>query len=67
MKQKILEVTKEAFKNIYGNDYLKGKYGDNWVDMMLDTLKKEGTTVKFITEKQVQAKKEIKLINNIQL
>jgi hypothetical protein len=67
MKQKVLEVTKEAFNNLYGNAYLKGKYGDEWVDVMINDLKKSGTIVKFITEKQVEAKKEIKLINNIKL
>ena len=67
MRQKIIEVTKEQFNNLYGNAYLKGKYGDEWVDIVLDGLKKESTVVKFITEKQIEAKKEIKLINNIKL
>jgi hypothetical protein len=67
MRQKIIEVTKEQFNNIYGNAYLKGKYGDEWVNIVLDNLKREGTTIKFFTEKQVEAKKEIQLINNIKI
>jgi hypothetical protein len=67
MRRKTIEVTKEQFNNLYGNAYLKGKYGDEWVNVVLDGLKREGTTIKFITEKQVEAKKEIRLINNINL
>jgi len=67
MRRKIIEVTKEQFNNLYGNAYLKGKYGDEWVDIVIDGLKREGTTIKFVTEKQVEVKKEIKLINNIKL
>ena len=67
MRQKTIEVTKEAFNNLYGNAYLKGKYGDDWVDMIVNDLKKSGTIVKFVEQKQVEAKKELKLINNIKL
>jgi hypothetical protein len=67
MRQKTIEVTKEAFNNLYGNAYLKGKYGDDWVDIVINDLKKEGTIVKFVSEKQVQAKKELQSINKINL
>ena len=57
MKSKILEVTKEAFNNLYGNAYLKGKYGEpDWINIVVEDLKREGTIIKFIEEKQIQAK-----------
>jgi len=67
MKQKILELTKEQFNNVYGNAYLKGKYGDDWVDIIINDLKKSGTIIKFIEEKQIQAKKELEGLNKIRL
>jgi hypothetical protein len=67
MKQKILELTKEQFNNVYGNAYLKGKYGDDWVDIIISDLKKSGTIIKFIEEKQIQAKKELEGLNKIRL
>jgi len=67
MKQRTLEVTKEAFNNLYGNAYLKGKYGEDWVDIVINDLKKEGTVIKFVTEKQVQAKKELTGLGRINL
>jgi len=67
MRQKTIEVTKEAFNNLYGNEYLRGKYGPDWVDIVINDLKKEGTIVKFVSEKQVQAKKELQSINKINL
>jgi hypothetical protein len=67
MKRRELTITKESFSNIYGNEYLKGKYGPDWINIMVDNLRREGTTVKFITEKQVEAKKELESINKINL
>jgi hypothetical protein len=67
MKPKTLEITKESFNNIYGNAYLKGKYGDDWVDIVVTDLKKGGTIIKFVEEKQIQAKKELESINKIRL
>ena len=67
MKRKTLEVTKEQFNNLYGNAYLKGKYGDDWVDIVVEDLRKEGTEIKFVQEKQIQAKKELESINKIRL
>ena len=66
-RQKTLEITKEAFNNVYGNEYLKGKYGDDWIDIVISDLKREGTIVKFVEEKQIQAKRELESINKIQL
>jgi len=67
MKSKILEVTKEAFNKLYGNAYLKGKYGDDWVDIVVTDLEKGGTIIKFVEEKQIQAKKELEGLNKIRL
>jgi len=67
MKNKTIEVTKEAFNNIYGNAYLKGKYGEDWVDVVVGDLKREGTIVKFITEKQKEAKAELKGLGKLDL
>jgi len=67
MKSKILEVTKEAFNNLYGNAYLKGKYGDDWVDIVVTDLKRSGTIIKFVEEKQIQAKRELEGLNKIRL
>jgi hypothetical protein len=67
MKRRELTITKESFSNIYGNAYLQGKYGPDWINIMVDNLKREGTIVKFITEKQVQTKKELESINKINL
>jgi len=68
MKPKTLEITKESFNNIYGNAYLKGKYGDpEWMDIIINNLRREGTIIKFVAEKQIQAKKKLESINNINL
>jgi len=67
MKSKILEVTKEAFNNLYGNAYLKGKYGDDWVEIMVSDLKRDGIIIKFVEEKQIQAKRELEGLNKIRL
>jgi hypothetical protein len=65
MKLKELHITKEAFNNIYGNDYLKGKYGSDWVDIIVTDLKRAGTVVKFVQQKQIEAKKELKELESI--
>jgi len=59
MRQRILQVTKEAFNNIYGNAYLKGKYGDEWVEVMLKDLAREGTVVKFLDVEKKETKREV--------
>jgi len=66
--RKTIELTKEVFNNLYGNAYLKGKYGDpEWMDIIINDLKREGTVIKFVTEKQVQAKKELTGLGRINL
>jgi len=67
MKMKTLQVTKESFNNLYGNAYLKGKYGDDWIQVVIDSLKKEGTLIQFVEEKQLRAKKELEGLNILHL
>ena len=48
MKNKIIKLSVEEFIDKYDNKYLEEKYGDNWMDVVIEELLKDNIKIEFI-------------------
>ena len=44
---KVIKMTPSQFTKKYGNEHLYDKYGDDWMEVVLADLEKEGIKIEF--------------------
>ena len=50
MEIKTIKMTPVQFTEKYGSDYIMEKFGDDWMDVVLNELEEEGIKIEFIYE-----------------